>query len=210
MISISWEYHENCMKLTKHLVCNRFSRNCCFYFVLSQKSVAHYSSEEEPWYSDPDVPSSSCILIRNVSILNIPRAFSTCLHCIPGSHPSDSWAWCPQQQDGPVQETGRAMMLQRNWSKTSRANRACLNREEPRKSWHWPLLKISGDEQKIFFNSKATRGLNLWRILVFKDYSRKEHLEDFWVADRVTCMYLRKDGDAAMTEAIVTDTSLKG
>lgn len=105
------------------------------------------------------------------------------LHCIPGSHPSDSWAWCPQQQDGPAQETGRAMMLQRNWSKTSHANRACLNREEPRKFWHWPLVKISGADQKIFFNSKATRGLNLWRILVFKDYSRKEHLEDFWVAE---------------------------
>lgn len=156
------------------------------------------------------MPSSSCILILNVSILNIPRAFSTCLHCIPGSHPSDSWTWCPQQQDGPVQETGRAVMLQRNWSKISHANRACLNREETRKSWHWPLVKISGAEQKIFFNSKAIRGLNLWHILVFKDYSRKEHLGDFWAADRVTCMYLWKDRDAAMTEAIVTDTSLKG
>lgn len=103
-----------------------------------------------------------------------------------------------------------AMMLQRNWSDISHANRACLNREETRKSWHWPLVKTSGAEQKIFFNSKATRGLNLWHIFIFKYYPRKEHLGDFWVADRVTCMYFRKDRDAAMTEAVVTDPSLKG
>lgn len=50
----------------------------------------------------------------------------------------------------------------------------------------------------------------MWHIFIFKYYPRKEHLGDAQVADRVTCMYFRKDRDAAMTEAVVTDPSLKG